>query len=74
MMEIQGEKENECCENDPGLSHNEAFECLEIAMKWLKRQNDADPIQLTCLRIIRDMAALKSLWSKQQSKAFLLKL
>ena len=49
MKEIHDEKENgenknECFENDLGSSHNEAFECLETAIKWLERQNDADPI------------------------------
>ncbi|KAK9686741.1 hypothetical protein QE152_g36986 [Popillia japonica] len=40
-------------------THDEAFTCLEKAMKWLERQAESDTIQLLSLKRLRDLAAKK---------------
>lgn len=55
------ENENEYSENDTNSLHNKAFECLETDMKCPEWQKNADPIQITYLRIIRDIAAMKKI-------------
>lgn len=44
------ENHNVCPENNPGSSHNEVFECLEMTIKWVELQKNTDPIQLIHLR------------------------
>jgi hypothetical protein len=46
-------------EENKGPSHEEAFHCLETAMKWLERQDESDALQLLNLKRLRDLAAKK---------------
>lgn len=66
------ENKNECSENDPNPSlsvmiYHITFECLERDIKWLEWQKNADSIELTQLRIIRDMATLERMYCVKQT-------
>lgn len=44
---------------EKGPSSEEAFHCLETAMKWLEQQEECDTVQLLSLKRVRDLAAKK---------------
>lgn len=49
-------------------THDEAFTCLQKAMKWLERQAECDTIQLLSLKRLRDLAAKKRVSSSLKQK------
>ncbi|PSN48413.1 hypothetical protein C0J52_12094, partial [Blattella germanica] len=49
--------DEDCAEKGP--SSEEAFHCLETAMKWVEQQEECDAVQLLCLKRLRDLAAKK---------------
>ncbi|GBO23439.1 hypothetical protein AVEN_238-1 [Araneus ventricosus] len=49
---------NDLAEKEP--NSEEAFHCLEKAMKWLKREEECDAIQLLSLKRVRDLAFKKN--------------
>ncbi|PSN33173.1 hypothetical protein C0J52_26123 [Blattella germanica] len=50
--------DEDCAEKGP--SSEEAFHCLETAMKWVvEQQEECDAVQLLCLKRLRDSAAKK---------------
>ncbi|PSN51225.1 hypothetical protein C0J52_10562 [Blattella germanica] len=51
-----------------GPSNEEAFHCLETAMKWVEQQEECDDVQLLCLKRLRDLAAKKRVLSLKQKK------
>jgi len=53
------EDDEEICERDIGPTHSEAFQCLDVAMKWFESQKECNSSQLMCLKSIRDLAASK---------------
>ncbi|CAH0729636.1 unnamed protein product, partial [Brenthis ino] len=60
QQEMQDETEkNVDVENDAGPSHAEAFQALEIALKWYEKQTECDTVSLLQLKRIRDVAAIK---------------
>ncbi|PSN40283.1 hypothetical protein C0J52_22089 [Blattella germanica] len=66
--------DEDCAEKGP--SSEEAFHCLETAMKWVEQQEECDAVQLLCLKRLRDLAAKKrvsSLKQKQNSGLLFLK-
>lgn len=64
--EKEDEEETETGEECQVPSHAEAFEALDVAFKWLERQDESDPIQLLQLKRIRDLAAMKRCDSLRQ--------
>ncbi|XP_023228602.1 jerky protein homolog-like [Centruroides sculpturatus] len=61
------EDEEEICEvRDIGPTHSEAFQCLDVAMKWFESQEECNSGQLICLKSIRDLAASKRIASFKQ--------
>ena len=51
-----------------GPTHSEAFQCLDVAMKWFECQEECNSRQLMYLKSIRDLAASKrSATLKQKS-------
>ncbi|KFD56728.1 hypothetical protein M514_02405 [Trichuris suis] len=36
-----------------------AFQCLEVTLRWLKRQEDCDSNRMSCLKSVYDLAANK---------------
>lgn len=44
---------------ETGPSAAEAFRCIEVAMKWLEKQEECDAMQLLQLKRLRDLAARK---------------
>lgn len=46
-------------EDDSGPSHAEAFQALDLAFRWLERQEESESTQLLQLKRIRDLAAMK---------------
>ncbi|PSN51445.1 hypothetical protein C0J52_08992 [Blattella germanica] len=49
--------DEDCAEKGP--SSEEAFHCLETAMKWVEQEEECDAVQLLCLKRLRDLAAKK---------------
>lgn len=63
--------EEEPSDNDraeKGPSSEEAFHCLETAMKWLEQQEECDAVQLLSLKRVRDLAAKKRVSVLKQKK------
>ena len=63
---LDSEPEEET-EPQPSVSHAEAFEAFETALKWLEGQSDTDPHHLMLVRKWRDTAAQKRVHSMRQS-------
>ncbi|KAK9744784.1 CENP-B N-terminal DNA-binding domain [Popillia japonica] len=63
MYEVKSTAEDDDCEitvdpvKDP--SHEEAFHALEVAMNWLRNQQEGEMEQLEILQDLRDLAAKK---------------
>ncbi|XP_067140340.1 jerky protein homolog-like [Centruroides vittatus] len=60
------EEPNNADHAEKGPSSEEAFHCLETALKWLEQQEECDAIQLLSLRRVRDFAAKKRLSAVKQ--------
>lgn len=58
-MQEDETEEHVDAENDAGPSHVEAFQALEIALKWFEKQKESDTVSLLQLKRIRDVAAMK---------------
>ncbi|PSN48884.1 hypothetical protein C0J52_09662 [Blattella germanica] len=57
--------DEDCAEKGP--SSEEAFHCLETAMKWVEQQEECDAVQLLCLKRLRDLAAKKRKYASRLS-------
>ncbi|PSN51664.1 hypothetical protein C0J52_09618, partial [Blattella germanica] len=58
-LDLCDEEEEPSDENcaEKGPSNEEAFHCLETAMKWVEQQEECDAVQLLCFKRLRDLAA-----------------
>ncbi|PSN33438.1 hypothetical protein C0J52_17959 [Blattella germanica] len=50
--EAEVPSDEDCAEKGP--SSEEAFHCLETAMKWVEQQEECDAVQLLCLKHLQD--------------------
>lgn len=55
-------------DESPTPSHDEAFHCLETAMRWLESLKECDTMQLLSLKRLRDLAAKKRVSGLKQKK------
>lgn len=68
IEEEEDDGEDTAVEEDDVPTHDEAFTCLDKAMKWLERQAECDTIQLLSLKRLRDLAAKKRTSGLKQKK------
>ena len=54
-------------EPQPTVSHAQAFDAFETALKWLEGQSDTDPFHLLLVRKWRDTAAQKRVQTLKQT-------
>lgn len=59
---------NDFTDESPTPSHDEAFHCLETAMRWLESLKECDTMQLLSLKRLRDLAAKKRVSGLKQKK------
>jgi hypothetical protein len=58
---------NPIANDEPIPYHSEAFNCLEIAMKWYEMQDECKAALLPTLKRLRDLPAEKRVSSARQT-------
>ena len=76
VADVTGERDNTDPESDDemepqhSVSHAQAFDAFEIALRWLEGQSDTDPFHLLLVRKWRDTAAQKRTQTLKQTTLF----